>query len=193
MTVDGLVHAAHDVEAIEDMDCVLGLPGDHPEVRLPHVAADEPNGRGLLLAHHAEEAQEAPGRPVLPDVEESLEACLDLLAGSIKRLAKRSGGNDSLCFAPPSRRRRPRQRAQGALGRRPSASRRDCRSPAPLRQGDQQPFVRLVVKGQMGGRLGWGRGRPRRGPRRGRPRYGRRPSDRAVRAERAPLFTHRLC
>ena len=45
----------HDMETIQNMQGLPGDLGDHAKVRLPHVAADEPEPCGALLAELLEE------------------------------------------------------------------------------------------------------------------------------------------
>jgi hypothetical protein len=53
--VDRVIHVERDVKSVEHVPGVAGLLGDDIEVRLPHVATDEPQG---LRPHRAEPAEE---------------------------------------------------------------------------------------------------------------------------------------
>jgi hypothetical protein len=56
-----------------------GLFGDDRQVWLPHIAADEREGRGPLGAEPAEEAEQGLGAPVLPDPQQALARRVDLI------------------------------------------------------------------------------------------------------------------
>ena len=56
--IDRFAQVRHDVEAVEDMDSVGGFFGDHLEIGLPHVAADERKSGATLCSEPAKEAQE---------------------------------------------------------------------------------------------------------------------------------------
>src|SRR3989454_1384067 len=77
--INCLVHARHDVEAIEDVNRSTGLRGDHVEVGLPHVAADELQGLGAFASKIVEKALEALLGPLKPDPQETLGALVDLV------------------------------------------------------------------------------------------------------------------
>ena len=65
--IQRLIHLGHDVEAIQDVQRLGAFRADHPEVRLPHVRADELDPGGQLGANHREEALDGVHRPLFAD------------------------------------------------------------------------------------------------------------------------------
>lgn len=77
--VDGLAQVSHDVEAVEDVNRLVRLLGDHPQIGFPHVAADELQRLAAFLAEPTKEAQERLDLPVLADPEQPLAVFVDLI------------------------------------------------------------------------------------------------------------------
>ena len=75
--IDRLAEGPHDMEAIENIQCLRGLLGDDLEIRGPHVATDKLDLGAALFAEIVEEAQQrfrpalgaAPQKPSDPGVE----------------------------------------------------------------------------------------------------------------------------
>jgi hypothetical protein len=68
-----------DAKPIQDVQRVAGLLGDHVQIRLPHVAADEREGRRPLLPEPAEEAEQRLGAAVLANPQQPLPRRIDLI------------------------------------------------------------------------------------------------------------------
>ena len=77
--VDCRVHVERDVEPVEHVEGVVSLLGDDLEVRLPHVAADEPQRLRPLPAEPPEEPQERLDAPRLADPQEPRVRGVDLV------------------------------------------------------------------------------------------------------------------
>ena len=77
--VDGLAHVGHDVEAVEHVEGSGRLACDHLQVRLPHVAADEPQLGAALAAKRPEELEQRPGLAVLSHPQQPAHALIDLV------------------------------------------------------------------------------------------------------------------
>jgi hypothetical protein len=77
--VDGLAHMGHDVEAVKHMPGLPGLLGNNPQVRLPHVRADELQSRAALGSEPAEEAQQGLDLALLADPQQALAVGVDLV------------------------------------------------------------------------------------------------------------------
>src|SRR5207244_4611752 len=75
--IDGIAHVLRDVKAVEDVERVARLLGDDLQIRLPHVAADEPERSGALLPEPAKKLEERFGAPVLADPEQPLARRID--------------------------------------------------------------------------------------------------------------------
>ena len=121
------------MEAVEDVDGRRAALADDVAERLPHVAGDEHDGLGALVAEHVEEGVEALGRPVPRHVQQPAAAVVDLvderevlvplLPGQLVDADGR--GCRRGCGAPGPSERRARRRGR----RRPSS----CGSAAPSR------------------------------------------------------------
>jgi hypothetical protein len=77
--VNGLVHMHDDMEAVQDMDGLAGLPGDNLEVRLPHVTADKKQLSGSLFAESPEKPQESSDGSILADPQQAFASSVDLI------------------------------------------------------------------------------------------------------------------
>ena len=77
--VDRLAHVRHDVEAVQNMDRLSGLLGNHLQVRLPHVTADIIQPPGSFLAKPAKETQQGLDLPLLANPQQAPAACIDLI------------------------------------------------------------------------------------------------------------------
>ncbi len=67
------------MKAVENVDSLRGLLGDHPQVGPPHVAADELDRRTSLPAHHPEETEQGLGCAIPPDPEQTPAGRIDLI------------------------------------------------------------------------------------------------------------------
>ena len=70
--IDGVAHVLRDVKAVQDVERVAGFLGHDLQIRLPHVAANEGERRGALLAEPPEELQQRLSAPVLADPQQAL-------------------------------------------------------------------------------------------------------------------------
>ena len=77
--VDSLAHVAHDMEPIQNVDRLAGLPGDDAKVGLPHVAADESKPRASLLTEPLEKNQKRLCRTLFPHPEQTPDSRVDLI------------------------------------------------------------------------------------------------------------------
>ena len=75
--IDGLSELLHDREAIENIQGLRGFLRDDLQIRMPHVAANEPELGGTFFSEHAEEPEKgldlsfgpAPEKPPEPGIE----------------------------------------------------------------------------------------------------------------------------
>ncbi len=77
--VDSLAHMAHDVEPIQNVDCLASLLGNDPNVRLPHIRTDKPEFSASLLAEPLKEAEQTLLRTFPSHPEQTLGARVDLV------------------------------------------------------------------------------------------------------------------
>ena len=77
--INGLVHMAHDVETIENIDGLAGFLGHNLQVRFPHVSADESQHRRPVRTKLIEETHQGFLRAIFTNPEESLAAVVDLV------------------------------------------------------------------------------------------------------------------
>jgi hypothetical protein len=77
--IEGFVHFGDDVKAIEDIDRVGAALADDPQVRLPHIRADEFDALGQRLADESEELLETLDGAILTDPQQPCAALLDLI------------------------------------------------------------------------------------------------------------------
>lgn len=70
--VDGFAHVAHNMEAVEDVDRVDGLLGNHTQIRFPHIAANKLQLFTSFRPEPVKKAPEYPGGPVGADPEQAL-------------------------------------------------------------------------------------------------------------------------
>ena len=77
--VDRLVHIQRNMEAVQDMDRLTGLPGNDFQVRLPHVAADKAQPGRPLPTEGPKEAQQGPDGPVFSHPEQPFAPSVDLI------------------------------------------------------------------------------------------------------------------
>src|SRR6202022_3404259 len=75
--IESLVHLSHDVEPVEDVQSLGALFVDDPQVRLPHVGADENHLRGDFFTDDSEKSLERFGGSRLPDPEQACDAKID--------------------------------------------------------------------------------------------------------------------
>ena len=77
--VDRLAQVLGDMEAVQDVKRVPRFLGGDLQIRFPHVAADERQGRGALLPEPAEELEQRLGASVLADPQQALARRVDLI------------------------------------------------------------------------------------------------------------------
>src|SRR6478736_4512276 len=77
--IKGFVHFRHDVKSVENIHRVGTAFTDDPQVRLPHVRADEFDTCGQRLADEGEELLETLDCTVLADPQQSCAILLDLV------------------------------------------------------------------------------------------------------------------
>jgi len=77
--VDRRAHMLGDVEAVEDVERMASFLRDHLQIRLPHVAADEPEGGGPVPPKPAEERQQGFDAALLADPQQALASAIDLI------------------------------------------------------------------------------------------------------------------
>lgn len=77
--IDRLVHLGGDVVTVEDIQCVRGALGDHVQVRLPHVRADEADLCAALRAEPQEELAQASLFAILGHEQQPLYPIVDLV------------------------------------------------------------------------------------------------------------------
>ena len=78
--VDGFAQLLHDVEAVEDVDRPAGLLGQHLEIRLPQVAAHEPQARCRMSSpEQFQAAAQAVFGSLAADPQQALAAGVDLV------------------------------------------------------------------------------------------------------------------
>ena len=102
--VDGLAQVSTDMEAIENMDGVTGLSGNHLEIWFPHVAADELELGGSFLTQPVEELQGRFHLSVLSDPQQPAAPCIDYASPNwfghtheIERFGIRIGFSQDAC------------------------------------------------------------------------------------------------
>jgi len=67
------------VKPVEHVNRIASFLGNHFQIRLPHVAADELQSARTRFAQHAEESQKSLGRAILADPQQPLRASVDLV------------------------------------------------------------------------------------------------------------------
>ena len=72
--VEGLIHVAYDVKAVDDVERPGTLPPGDAEIMLPHVRADELDFRAELWSEHNEESLEGFDGSLFADPEQASEA-----------------------------------------------------------------------------------------------------------------------
>src|SRR5712691_4809634 len=77
--VDRVAHMLGDVEAVEDVERMASFLRDHLQIRLPHVAADEPQDSGPVPPKPAEERQQGFDAALLADPQQALASDIDLI------------------------------------------------------------------------------------------------------------------
>src|SRR5439155_291822 len=77
--VERLVHLGHDVEPVEDIECLGTLLANHAQIRFPHVGADELDFRRHLRANHGKEFLEGFHGPFLANPQQPGTAQIDLI------------------------------------------------------------------------------------------------------------------
>ena len=77
--IESFIDSLHDVKPIEDMDSLARLLADDFQIALPHVAADEFQSCGSLLAKEAKESQQCLCLPIRADPQEPFLILVDLI------------------------------------------------------------------------------------------------------------------
>jgi hypothetical protein len=67
------------MKTIQNVDSISSLPGNHLQVRLPHITADKFKRQTPVLAEPAEEPQQGPDRAFLTDPQQPLTVAIDLV------------------------------------------------------------------------------------------------------------------
>ena len=77
--IDGLSDLLHDVEPVENVQCLRIFLRDDFQVRIPHVAANEPELGGPFFSEHAKEPEKGLDLSFRPAPEKPPEAYIELI------------------------------------------------------------------------------------------------------------------
>ena len=77
--IDGVSELFHDVKAIENVQGLRSFLRDHLQIRVPHVATDEPDLGGAFFSEHAEEPKKRFDLSFRPAPERPPEAGIELI------------------------------------------------------------------------------------------------------------------
>jgi len=72
--IDRFSELLHNVEAVEDIQCLWSFLRDDLQIRMPHIAADEAKLGGALLSEHPEESEKSLDLPLRAAPEKPPEA-----------------------------------------------------------------------------------------------------------------------
>jgi len=77
--VQGFVPPSHNMKTIQNVYRLRSLLGDHFQIRLPHVAADELDGRRPFATQCLKEPRQRLGRTILANPQQASAASIDLI------------------------------------------------------------------------------------------------------------------